>query len=571
MSKAKRPKFDDSAALEAISIDTDDETIELDSNGSSNTQRQKEERDQQSDTQNQAMVPETIHERVQHENESESKHVSIYDPTHDQNHDASQNEDKNAQNGAKPDGQHDDQYDEQAAKNVSSTDAFTENESRITLATLLPDCLDEIFNFLPSADIKSVGATCKELHKVTADHFKLKYPAKKMKIRMPLSYFKPSTTNGFGPYYRNVFIEDADIQIFTLLAEICENPMANPLNKIQFGQKTHRKKISTGFGARIRDQLKTVASIEFLGCKIDGDVYQLILQFTEKLRRLSIRNYAHEGMHIGINDDWLRKKYRTLEHLALVKNPTKIEQLKPFFEKNRHIKSFTTTMSIVWLNKTVFQSSVIDLHELNIELSLDEKSHLKLFVGFLNKLHRLGRFKNLKLRLVDASILTQNVDGIASLNGLNGIYFDCDVIINDEFTTALASLDKLTTIYIRQPIEAEPTSKGNLFHGIANIETIYIQTIKADLFDDQILPIVRQSPKICKIFIRKVTGDLDLKMIKINDTRIKLRDVIKVKVFLDDDTFLKIKWKYVNIELPAIEVKRAESDLTNHPFALHDE
>ena len=121
-------------------------------------------------------------------------------------------------------------------------------------------------------------------------------------------------------------------------------------------------------------------------------------------------------------------------------------------------------MAIVWLNKTVFQSNSVNLNELNVELSLDDKSQLQLqlYVAFLNKLHRLGRYKNIKLRLIDANFLTENVEHIATLNGLNGIYFDCDVIINAESTAALASFEQLTTLYIRQPIEADATAKGNL-------------------------------------------------------------------------------------------------------------
>lgn len=192
-----------------------------------------------------------------------------------------------------------------------------------------------------------------------------------------------------------------------------------------------------------------------------------------------------------------------------------------------------------------------------------------MYVTFLNNLHQSGRFENLKLRLIDASFFTENVEHIATLNGLNGIYFDCEVIINAEFTTALASFEQLATLYIRQPIEADATTKGSLQSG--NLKAIYMQTINAELFVDQILPIVRRSPIIQKIFTRKVNGDLDLKMIKTNESRVALKDAAQVKVFVNDEIFLSIRWKYMDIELPAIEVKRSESDLINHPFALHGE
>lgn len=453
----------------------------------------------------------------------------------------------------------DDDDNESASENESLTE-------ELSLITLNADCLDEIFNFLSSIDVKSVGQTCKDLYKTTGNYFKLKYPAKKLKIRMPLSYDKPNTTNGFGRFYRNVIVEDADIRIFQFLAENC----GNPLNKIQFGQKNSRKQITNGFGMYIKNHLASVASIEFLGCRIHGDLYQLILQYCESLKRLSIRNYAHEGIHIGVNDDWLLKRYRTLEHLALVKRSSKIDQLKQFFKKNRNIKSFTTTTAILWANKKVFQSSAVNLNDLNIELILDDKPQIKKLTEFLNQLYGAGYFKHLKLRVIDATIVTEHVNDIANMHGLNGIYFDCDVIINEEFTTALTTLTTLTTIYIRQPIESE-TNKGNLLKGLGQLKTFYIQTITADLFAEQILTIIQQSSKIQKIFIRKLNGDVNIKLIKINQKRIELKDAAKVRFFIDDDTFLNIQWKYLDIELLAIEIKRADSDITNHPFALHDE
>lgn len=461
------------------------------------------------------------------------------------------------------------QRDQSEPMNDDGNESASENESlteELSLITLNADCLDEIFNFLSSIDVKSVGQTCKDLYKTTANYFKLKYPAKKLKIRMPLSYIKPNTTNGFGPFYRNVIVDDADIKIFQFLATNC----ANPLNKIQFGQKNSRKQIFSGFGMYIKNHLASVASIEFLGCRIHGDLYQLILQYCENLKRLSIRNYANEGIHIGVNDDWLLKRYRTLEHLALVKRSSKIEQLKQFFKKNRNIKSFTTTTAILWANKKVFQSGIMNLNELNIELILDDKPQIKKLAVFLNQLHDAGYFKQFKLRIIDASIVTEHVNDIASMHGLNGIYFDCDVIINEEFTTALTTLTTLTTIYIRQPMESE-TNKGNLFQGLGQLKAFYIQTITAELFAEQILTIIQQSSKINKIFIRKINGDVDIKLIKINEKRIKLMDAAKVKVFVDDDTFLNIQWKYLDTELSGIEVKRSDSDVTDHPFALHDE
>lgn len=461
---------------------------------------------------------------------------------------------------------------EQAAQpNENEEMAQIENMSKLTFLTLNEDCTSEIFNWLSSGDVKSIGQTCKKLRQLTADHFKLKYPAKKLKVRTPLSYDRPASAtrdpNGFAQYYRNVFIEDADIEIFHFLAKNC----TKLLNKIQFGQKLARKKISRGFGVIVKDHLKDVSSIEFLGCRIDGELHHLILKFCENLKSLSIRIYADEGDFIGDDDNWLLEKYYALEHLALVKGASKIPQLEKFFDRNQKIKSFTTTAPILQLHRKVLERDSVNLNDFGIELSLSDKDRLKQCRRILNHLHGLGRFKRLNLRLIDASILIDYSDVFESMHRLGGIYFDCDVVINEEFFVALATLSELKTIYVRRPIIDCKTETTTLLQGALNVEEMFIQTIKNDDFSTQILPLIQKSPKLRTIFIRKVDGELNLKLIQINNERVKLRDAKKITLYLDDNTYLHIKWKEENMKFSAIEIKRTESQLFDHPFALHDE
>lgn len=434
------------------------------------------------------------------------------------------------------------------------------------------DCFGEIFNWLSSTDIKSISATCKKLHEVAAKHFSRKYPGKCLKIRPPTAYTRavPGTkAGGFIKFYRNVYLEDADREIFDFVAERCRQP----LNKIQFGQQTVRKRIVSGLGVCIKDQLNSVAAIEFIGCKIDGELHALILRYCAELQRLSIRIYAHEGTYIGTSDKWLLKKYPNLVHLAMVKKPSKINELKTFFVRNTKTKSFTTSLAIVMLNKMTFRDKSVTLNDLAVELPFEENAEKQLekFLHFANKLNKNGRFKRLHLRFIDASTLIDNINEIAALKGLVGIYLDCEVKISEVFVEALAALNELETLYIRQPI-FEGTDTGILWKGALNVKQLFIQTMKSGDFSTEILAFIQQSSKVWKIYIRKINGnDLNLDLAKAYKERNKLYYPRKVNVLIDEDSYMHIRWSNEKTMFDTIEVKRAESDSTNHPFMLHDE
>ncbi|XP_031635575.1 uncharacterized protein LOC116348654 [Contarinia nasturtii] len=433
-----------------------------------------------------------------------------------------------------------------------------------TFSTLNEDCCRSIFDWLSSGDVKSVGQTCKKMNKLIDFHIKHKYPAKKLLIRTPLTYFLPAserTPNGFHKCYRNVILEDFDIGIFRFLATHIET-----IDKIQFGQKIFRKRLDNEMVDCIKEQLKVATSIEFLGCKIDGDLYNMVLQFCEDMKRLSIRIYSNEGIYMGINDDWLKQTYPKLEHLALVKDARPIPQLKNFFQKNQTVKSFTTSMSIINLNKSIFQQGAVKLNDLGIELNLDDKENVQMFSDFLNKIEKSGRFNRLKLRFMDPTILTDHADDIAAMNGLHSIYFDCEVKINKEFIEALTKLT-FQMLYIRRPI-ADCDDEEPLINGALNVKELYFQEIESKGVNTHIVPFIEKAPNLRKIVIRKVNGRLDMELTRVN----KERDMMKrLEIFVDETTFLHIKWHNKDTKFDSIEVKRFDADLTNHPFALHDE
>lgn len=254
----------------------------------------------------------------------------------------------------------------------------------------------------------------------------------------------------------------------------------------------------------------------------------------------------------------------------MVKTASKIDQLKRFFERNSKVTSFTTTLSIVMANKSVFRSAELD--DLGIEIGLDDQTRLGDFTKFINKLHEGGQFKRLKVRITDACVLIENIDAIVKIKELVALYFDCDVKISEVLIGALTALNQLEMVYIRQPI-FEGTDKGILWKGIVNVRQLFIQRMKCADFATEILELIQHSSKIRKIHIRALNGtDFEpLNMAKVRKERNKLRSARKVNVFVDEASYLHIKWTNNDIVLDSLEVKRSEADLTKHPFILHDD
>lgn len=603
MDEAKRPKLDDSVILEPIPVDDSDAATEDHrgipvSDGNAAEQTSSAEQVNGANEMDGVEQPNVADKSMEQANETEQPdRAEPLNEVEQANRTETSNEVEQA-NGVKP-------LNEAINEEIdSASDDDTNDNNTTSFLSLNEDCFGEIFDWLSSSEVKSIGATCKKLNQLTSAHFSRKYPAKRLKIHTPLQYKRPGIVPhppDFLKLYRTVYLHDADRDIFTFMAQHCKKT----LDKIQFGQNTVRKRITNGFGLYIKEQLVDVASIEFIGCRIDGELHHLILQYCVNLKQLSIRIYTHEGTHviincsvfvaillklffvtysilfrsflirsmfysqIGTDDSWLQKKYPHLEHLALVKSSSKIDQLKRFFEKNSNVTSFTTSLSIAMANRPVLRT--VKLDDLGIEIALDDQERLEKFVCFINKLHENGVFKRLKLRITDSSVLIEHIDEISKINGLVGIYFDCDVKISEVLVEALTTLNKLDTMYIRQPI-FEDTDKGFLWKGAINVRQLFIQRMKCGDFATEILAFIQHSSKIRKIHIRTLNGtDFELNLAKARKERNKLRFPRKVNVLVDEASYLHIKWNNEDTVLDSLEVKRSEADLTKHPFILHDE
>lgn len=182
------------------------------------------------------------------------------------------------------------------------------NEENVTIFDPLnEDCLREIFSWLSSTDIKSFGATCKELHKKVAAYMSHAYQGKELKIGYEIGRFmKP---NGFIKSYHNVHLIKADHTIFNFVAAKCNRK----LNKIE----VHIcPSITNELVLCIKDQLNNVVTLGIIDNEIVGDFYSTILRHCLNLQRLIVFGFPNCLYH-GTSNNWLTQKYAKLEHLTL--------------------------------------------------------------------------------------------------------------------------------------------------------------------------------------------------------------------------------------------------------------
>lgn len=121
------------------------------------------------------------------------------------------------------------------------------------------------------------------------------------------------------------------------------------------------------------------------------------------------------------------------------------------------------------------------------------------------------------------------------------------------------------------------SSSGNIKYpevvanNLLNVERIFIRFAK---FGD-ILPYVRLSPKLKEIRVKKFEDEArwedsitDLTKL-LNEERKDLRGATKLRLYVNGDICLKMKWTGIDTKRPLIEIKRDE-ECPRKPFSAFD-
>lgn len=397
------------------------------------------------------------------------------------------------------------------------------NEVAPLIFELNVDCFEELFEWLPLADLRALRQTCKRLKQVVDYYIKTFYPLvlRKLKIRnYELEYL--CRTN------RTCFKLIDHIDFLTGLS----------------AAQTESIKYFLG-------QLKWI-SIE--SSQIEGDFNEVFLKYCAHLKCLSISK-VRSGNVIGGGNDWLLRQYATLDHIMLntfsyLNLEMETIELRTFFLLNPNIRIFSTSFEFLWVNRKWILESDIKLDQLNIGGSCSEELPMRLIWSLLKQLGERQFYK--RLHITALWINQDDLDQIGSLHALEQLNLKSVAI---KITLPQLINLKELNVYAYEFFEDLEISASNL----VNVEQVYIAF--ASINDT--MPFVRRCANVKQIKINHLENGIYFKngiidLSALNTERKKLNGAHKITMYVSEKIYLANKWmSKTNFDL--VELKRNQS------------
>lgn len=203
-------------------------------------------------------------------------------------------------------------FEESSVDKKQKTEVAIAVDEAPPIFTLIDDCCNKIFDYLSLKDLKSFGSTCKWAQKISGRYFQSNYSAITAGARR--NGFETTRTNEinlncFSKFIQNVWISNNFLAPYTTIMSVG----GEYVKKMRINDST----LSNRKTQMLQITLSQIESIELYNCLVIGDFYKKILKKCDNLKRLVIYNHKKENALIGMNNDWMFRKYPTLEHLAV--------------------------------------------------------------------------------------------------------------------------------------------------------------------------------------------------------------------------------------------------------------
>lgn len=418
---------------------------------------------------------------------------------------------------------------------------------------LVTDCFDELFEYLPLKDILCMGQTCKRLHQIVLYILRQYFSAAELLL--------PT-----GNDLRIGNVDEVNICMefieFAHKVSVYGNSGFRYLNQIQskFGRLQHiylhsaeinRHKM-TGL-EEIFDKLEV---LQLSMCDIAGSVHETILAFCPHIKRFSLMDWSSES---DTNDiDLFHHKYPSLEHFELVSH--RRSGLVDFLKLNPNVRSLSISCRS-WINS----ERLVDLADIHLaELAILNCEIDGEFVRTIKELHKRDFYQRLSLYFTRTELVQDNVDQLATLEGIVKLYLGGRSIWADIAISALSSLEELCLDECNR---------------ITDLETAAIQLSRLGRIHfkyaslDDIWPFIRQARRVKKIKVENLSEGIHfshsnnvINLVALNEEREKLADAQKLTIYVKEKLFLATKWTLKEIDFRSIRLKREESYEWIHDF-----
>lgn len=408
------------------------------------------------------------------------------------------------------------------------------------------DCMAKIFDYLSLKELINCAQTCKLMQAVCGHIFQLYYPYANAIVDDDHIFVDMDGSR----YNIDIFTEYVKCVMFTNLA--CDR---TAIQWHRFKSVVHANFYYARFNAQqirlVGNILLQAKSIILSNCQFDGD--ELFHEFFAKChrtRRLII------GMVYNCGLNWLHEKYPMLQHVGIwpiLRSPGELRGMQDFLHQNSQISTFVFSLKFIFANKrSIMTMKVKDLH-----VVLDDE-HFQEFCELLRELYENGVYQRLSMKFFEYFEVTQQImDQLPTINGLIG--FRVPFNAHDIDLNSLVNLETLEFACNINQVKNVPSLAQNL----TQLRSIHFH--KASI--DDILPFLRQLPKLKKISVEKITNSNDDQWIdlrEINEKRKQLlettNNVSRVVIYIVEEFYLRTRLKSTTMSLRFVEMQRYERE-----------
>lgn len=397
------------------------------------------------------------------------------------------------------------------------------------------DALELVFDYIGLRDLCSVGLTCKRLQQVAGHYFRLYYPAGAVKIFSEKGKIKEELSSSckesnLARYAKKIQISNHNgengMELFCYVAQLNNNKL-KCIDFVCFD-------FSRDQGQCLADTLKSVETIEFLGC--DGGIDH-ILRFCLNLKSLAVTQS---------NIDFPQQTYPTLEHLCLDSDHFVDTKAVLFVENNPQIKMFSSDPGFIgdvsdlldFIEKAQMHLDYLQFH--CEKLTKDE-------IMRLNDLQARGHFRQLGIKYL-AGMSRQLFRNLKLLNNLDALE------IHGHIVTKL--FEKLREIPGLCKLELPKISHKDtemLWKSLSNLDELSLWQCS----HNSIVRVVRNLPKLKKLRISGSVKGGALNAERLNGDRMKLPTPRrKLTIYLNRLAFKKTRWASIDLDYEMVQIRR---------------
>lgn len=405
------------------------------------------------------------------------------------------------------------------------------------------NCFDLIFDYLSIKDLCAVGNTCKHLQNIAGEYFRRMYPSKSINFNRTTDGHIVQRVDGlntnFGQYAQQLDFFNNNLDIFRYAA----TNGSKSLKSIQFDVKS----LSVCHSDCLANIIKSVENVTFFRCFEHTEPFHNLLRHCPNLTCLTLYNWPVTEY------DWLSQKYAKLDCFEVFGMfAGKYESLVQFLQLNQHIKKLRTSIGIVQALDLV-ESAHLKLDELSFIVNGIDQMITKAFRDRINRMHQSEYFMELQMFCYWGNEFIFYIDDIKNVRSLSTVqiaYNRPDDM--DHLATALITLEHLKELlFFHCSISREQ----------AHILSQYLKKLeKIHLGCDNIttaIPFICKSSTLKTLEIGQTDFDEHLHIKRMNAERGKLSDAVKITIYIPEETFLNIKWKFQDIRFRWIHFKRA--------------